>query len=274
MKLTTQEATQYFNLMWSLQAYANQKLGIMPEVTSVEEYEKLPSSEKLVVRDALYDNIDLIDSFLEAAQGKISEEEKTIVKSWKKFKQGDFFIERLLKKYAVFIDDNKVYAVFGLHETFEEVLPYVRLPYYARTVLLPFKDKIIYDGILQGYPMSFGGGVKTNFKETYLTAKQNGRIIENFIQNKKAEKQPIKKALNKDWGPTLDEVSTQLKKLRSSSGAPAIQSPVFSAAKASIELAKIAVENPDDLDQLWKTLKKVDRALSKAAKVLNRAEHY
>jgi len=274
MKLTTQDAAQYFNLMWSLQAYVNQKLAIIPDIVSVEEYEKLPSREKLIVRDALYDNIDLIDSFLESAQGKISQEESEIIKNWKKFERGDFFIERLLKKYAIFINGDKVYGVFSLYETFEEMLPYVRFPYYAKAVLLPFKGKIIYDGLLQGYSMSFGGGIKSTIKETYLAAKQNSKIIESFDPQKQAAKVAIKKTPNKNLGPALDELSKQAKKLRSSSDAPAIQSPAFSAAKASIELAKIAVENPDDLDELWRALKKADRALNKAAKVLNRAERY
>lgn len=274
MKLTTQDAAQYFNLMWSLQAYVNQKLAIMPEVASVEEYEKLPSTEKLIVRDALYDNIELIDSFLEEVYEKISREEREIIRSWKKFQRGDFFIERLLKKYAVFIGGDRVYGVLALYETFEEMLPYMRLPYNARAVLLPFKGKIIYDGMLQGYAMSFGGGIKSNLKEAYMAAKQNGRIIESFDPQKQAEKETMKKTPSKDWGPTLDEISQQTKKLRSSSGAPAVHSPAFSMAKASVEFAKLAVENPDDIDELWRALKKIKRAMSKAETVLYRSEYY
>jgi len=273
MKLSTQDAAEFFNLMWSLQAYVNQRLAIVPDVASVEAYGNLPTSDKLAVRDALYDNIHLIDSFLEAAQGQISDEQREIVQGWKEFKQGDFFIERLLKKYAIFIGGDKVYGVIALYETFEEMLPYVRLPYYTKAVLLPFKGKLIYDGMLQGYSMSFGGGIKSNLKETYLAAKQNGRIIESFGTANPGKKADIKGSQVKDWSPTLNELLKQVKKLKSNREAPAIQSPTFSIAKASIELAKIAVETPDDLDELWKALKKVNRAVSKTAKVLNRMDY-
>ena len=274
MKLTTQAADLFFKLMWSLQNYVNLKLEIIPDIATVDEYQQLPSTEKLDVRDALYDNIELIDKFVKENPQNLSEEELKIVKGWRKFQRGDFFIERLLKKYAIFIGDEKVYAVLGLYESLEDLLPYVRLPYYARAVLLPFKGKIVCDGMLQGYAVSFGGGVRSNLKETYMAAKQNGRIIESFYPGKQAEKTARKKKPSKDWGPTLDEISQQAKKLRSSSGAPAIQSPAFSMAKASTEFARLAVENPDDQDQLWKALRKVERALKKADTVLYRAEYY
>ena len=59
MKLSTQDADQFFELMWGLQAYVNLKMQILPDIETVEEYHDLPSSEKLAVRDALYDNIDV-----------------------------------------------------------------------------------------------------------------------------------------------------------------------------------------------------------------------
>lgn len=128
--------------------------------------------------------------------------------------------------------------------------------------------------MLQGYAVSFGGGIRANLKETYLAAKQNGKIIESFEPQKQSEKAGRKKKPSKDWLPILEDISQQAKKLRSSSGSPAIHSPAFSMAKTSIDFAKLAVENPDDIDELWKALKKVERAMKKADTVLYRAEYY
>ena len=274
MKLTVQDANLYFYLMWSLQNYVNLKMRIIPEIATVDEYQKLPPSKKIDVRDALYNNIELIDSYLKENPQGFSEEELAIVKRWKEFQQDNFFIERLLKNYAVFIGGEKVYGVLALQESLEDVLHFVQLPYYARAVLLPFKGKIIYDGMLQGHAVSFGGGIRSNLKETYMAAKQNGRIIESFDPQKQLTKTTRKKKPSKDWGPILEEISQQTKKLRSSSGAPAIHSPAFSMAKGSIEFAKLAVENSDDIDELWRALKKIERAMSKAETALYRSEYY
>ncbi|MEA3335961.1 MAG: DUF6605 domain-containing protein, partial [Chloroflexota bacterium] len=84
------------------------------------------------------------DAYLEENPQELSQEEREIVRSWKKFVRGDFYIKRLLKKYAV----------LALHDSFEDMLAFTRLPCYAKAVLLPFKNKIVYDGILQGYSIS------------------------------------------------------------------------------------------------------------------------
>lgn len=274
MKLSKQEADLFFKLMWSLQNYVNLKMGIVADVATVDEYKDLPSSQKIEIRDALYNNIELIDSYLKENPQDLSAEELEIVKSWKKFQQGNYYIERTLKKYAIFIGEKKVYGVLALYDTLEDVLPYARWPYYTIAVLLPFKGKIIYDGLLQGYRVSFGGGIKSSLKETYMAAKQNGRIIESFDPKTQAEIAASRETPTKDFGPTIDEISRQAKKLRASRGTPAIHSPAFSLVKASTEFARKAVEDSDDLDELWRIMKKVNRAIRKAETVLNRAEYY
>ena len=269
MQLTTQDAEIFYRLMWSLQSYVNQKLGILPQITTVDEYQILTSRETIPVRDALFDNIELIDAYLQENPQQFITEELDIIKSWKQFIRGEFFIERFLKKFTIFIGNEDVYGVLGLYESFEDLLPFVRLPYYVKAVLLPFKSKIIYDGILESYNILFGGGMRSDLKETYMIAKQNGRIIDSFDPAKRVKK----KKPSKDWRPIVDEISQEVKKLRSSSGAPPIQSPAFSLAKASIDFTKTAVNTPDDLDELWKSLKRVERAIRKAETTLFRADY-
>ena len=59
-----------------------------------------------------------------------------------------------------------------------------------------------------------------------------------------------------------------------SAGQPPIQSPAFSLVKASLDLAQNAVHNPEDLDSLWESLRKVDRTLSRVETTLHRGERY
>ena len=95
-------------------------------------------------------------------------------------------------------------------------------------------------------------------------------LRESFDPKKQAEKTAGKKKPIKDWGPTISDILKEAKKLRSSSGAPAIHSPAFSLAKASIEFSKRAVDSSEDTDALWKALEKVERALSKTETILYR----
>jgi hypothetical protein len=203
----------------------------------------------------------------------LSAENLAIISGWKKSIRGDFFIERFLKKYAVFIQEEKVYAVLGLHQSFDEIIHRSNLPLYVETVLLPFKDKIIYDGLLGTRNIYFGGGIKRRLKETYMRAKQNSRILVSLEKtNSENQNKPETRPLA-NWKPELSELARKAKKLKGSVTSPAIYSPAFSLVKASIEFAQIAASDANDLESLHKALNKVRRAYNKSNTVLYREEY-
>jgi hypothetical protein len=273
MKLSKQDADLFFELMWTLQYFINQKLRILSIIKTLEDYIACSTEEKLKVRQALYEQPELIDTFIDGNPRQFSEEKLEIVKAWKQFIAGDFYIERMLKKYTIFISsDNNVYAVLALHDAFENMLYKGQLPVLVKAVLLPFKGKIVYDGLLQGYNIFFGSGISGDLKEIYMAAKQNGRIIESL---ESPGTQPAtckaRKAL-KDWKPEFEKLVTRAKKLRGGGGQPAIYSPAFSLVKASLELGQLAVSDSEDVTRLWTCLEKVERALRKVETTLYRSE--
>ena len=144
---------------------------------------------------------------------------------------------------------------------------------YIRLKDLPFKGKIVYDGLFQTYNFYFGAGIKRELKESYMRAKQNNRITESLEPTQKGtQKKKLSKPL-KNWKPELNELAGKAKKLRGSSEHPTIYSPAFSLVKASIEFAQLSVSDSADLDHLYKSLRKVERALKKSKMVLNREEY-
>ncbi len=276
MKLSPDEVALYYKLMWPLQFYVNQKLNILPDVDSVEAYASgYDFEDKLPVRNALYENTELIDAFVGENPAQLTEDELAIVRGWKNFVAGDFYIERFLKKGAIFIhtgEPPQVYIVLGLMDSLKEMFQYYqRPPILVKTILLPFKRRIIYDGLFQTYSIFFGGGIKGDLKEIYMAAKQNQRIIETLEPDRHAKQQ--EKARHKptrDWGSEVDELVKAANKLKGSN--VPIQSEAFSLLKAGAALAQSAVHNPDDLDALWKLNKRVNRALRKLETALYRAE--
>jgi len=135
------------------------------------------------------------------------------------------------------------------------------LPTYLKTVLLPFKGKIIYDGLIEGYNLFMGSGISASLRNTYRAAKQQGKIIESLDPDWKPSESKIH--VQKDWKPLLDELIARASKLRAGGGDATVLSPVFSLVRASLEFARIAVEKPDDLDALDKPFGKVERAVEK-----------
>lgn len=65
MNLSQEDADLFFKLMWDLQFYVNQQRQILTNVKSIEEYVPLSMSDKVDVADALWENPDLIDTYVE-----------------------------------------------------------------------------------------------------------------------------------------------------------------------------------------------------------------
>ncbi|WP_028315266.1 hypothetical protein [Desulfatibacillum aliphaticivorans] len=273
MKLSEDDVAVFYKLMFSLQLYVCSKLGIF-EVADLKEYDGLSMDQKGQVRDALWDNADLIDSFVEENPFDFTQEELAIVLGWKGFIKGDFFIERLLKKYAVFIKDKTVYGVLGLVQDFDEFIEKWDIPLYTRAVLLPFKGKIVYDGLMHFHHLHFGGGIKEELKFIYMRAKQNDCIIESFDEPADQKGKSQKNIPVKDWTPELEELAAKAKKLRSSAGQPAALSPAFSLVKASIEFAQLAASGNDDYEDMYRALKKAINALKKSQQAVELGDYF
>jgi hypothetical protein len=182
MLLAHDEAHLFFKLHRTLMFYVNERLEVLPEkLASPEEFAHQPPESRLEVRNALVNEIDLIESFVNENPAGFTEDELDIVLSWRHLVDGTFFIFRELKKYTVFLsseDQSIAYGVTALTQPFEELVgPY--LPVMTKTVLLPFNDKIIYDGLLTGPGPSlwFGAGIRRGLNESYQNAKERYGIV-------------------------------------------------------------------------------------------------
>jgi hypothetical protein len=184
---------------------------------------------------------------------------------------GDFYIERFLKKQAIFIaNDDKVYGVCGLYEGLDEMIHTSYLPLWIKGVLLPFAGKIVYDGLFQSHNIYFGSGIRRRLKETYMIAKQNDRIIlslDSAPVAKKAKRQALKR-----WEPEINDLYEKAKQLKGGADYPLTHGAAFGLVKASLEFAQGAVASSKDIDALYKALKKVERELKKAYTILDRED--
>src|SRR5207249_9433157 len=83
------------------------------------------------------------------------------------------------------------------------------LPVLAETVLLPFKDKVIYDGLLGRYNIFFGGGIRRGLQERYSTAKERFGIVTTLpVQSRPAaDRRPAQKLQSR---PSPDEARKAL----------------------------------------------------------------
>lgn len=180
MLLEPHEVDLFFRLHRTLMFFVNQRLTVIPnKVATPEDFAALSPGVRLKVRDALTANLDLIESFAGENPASLSDDELDIVRSWRHLVAGRFYVFRELKKYTVFLSTEKqpvAYGVLALSQPFEDLIgPY--LPVLTQTVLLPFKDRIVYDGLMSSYNVSFGPGIRRNLNEDFKTAKDRHGIV-------------------------------------------------------------------------------------------------
>ena len=180
MLLPPHELEQFFRLHRSLLFFVNQRLTVIPnQLDTPEEFAALSPNVRLEVRDALSANLDLIDSFVDDNPAHLSDDELDIVRSWRHLAHGRFYVFRELKRYTVFLSSDTppvAYGVLALSQPFEDLIgPY--LPVLTQTVLLPFKNGIVYDGLISSFNVSFGAGIKRHLNEDFKSAKDRHGIV-------------------------------------------------------------------------------------------------
>lgn len=264
MTLDPDDGKLFFELMWKLQYYVNQKRGFHANISSLIEYANLPTEKKLKARDALWESPDLIESYVQENPDALPPEQLEIVRRWKGFIKGSFFILRHLKKGSVFIGkDNQVYAVHGIQDPLDEVIPSYFLPQMVEAVLLPFRGKIVYDGLLSSYNVHFGGGIRSDLNHAYMVAKQKNRIITTL--EPEFEK-PLETKPKRTIAPQLKEVSTSLAKIK---GEGSLQKSALALARSSLEVTLADADGSITSTELEKYAQKIFKASKRLLDVLD-----
>ena len=180
MLLSPQDAQMFFKLHRMLMFFVNQRLQVLPDpLATPEAFAALSPELRVKVRDPFRDHLDLIDAFAEENPHHLPDEELAIVRSWRHLVAGKFYIFRELKKYTVFLSLEKhpiAYGVLALADPFEELVG-PHLPVLVETILLPFKDRIVYDSLLNAYRISFGSGIRRSLNENFKEAKERHGIV-------------------------------------------------------------------------------------------------
>ncbi len=160
--------------------FVNQRLQVIPDrVNTPGEYTTLSPKDRFIVHEALNANLDLIESFVTENPAHLTKDELDIVGDWRHLVTGKFYIFRSLTKYTVFLSTTSpviAYGVRALSQPFEDMTG-PTLPVLVQTVLLPFKNTIVYDGLMNRFNISFGPGIRRNLNDDFKAAKERHGIV-------------------------------------------------------------------------------------------------
>jgi len=250
--------------MWKLQYYVNQKNGFHKKITTFDEYANLATEKKLKARNALWEHPELIEAYVQENPDALPPGELEIVQKWKGFVKGSFFLLRHLKKGSIFIGDgDQVYSVHGIQDALEEVIPTYALPQMVIAVLLPFKGQIIYDGLLEGYNIQIGGGIRSNLNHAYAVAKQKDRII-TTLEPELATPKIVKS--KKNALPQLKELTATMEKIK---GDGPLQNSALTLARLCLGVSIADAEGKFTSDEIESQARKIVKASNRLLNLLD-----
>ena len=177
MTLSDIEYKTFLKTHIDLLFFVGQQGNFIADDVNFDQFVDLDFSIKLKCRDFLLDNKILLDDYITINFDHFTTEQISTLTGFKKMISSDFVIFKCLTNNAIFIDtkDNKFYAVKALGDSFDEFFD--RFPVLVRTTLLPYKDKIVYDGFIKPTGVYFGSGMTSTMKEDYKLAKMNNQIL-------------------------------------------------------------------------------------------------
>ncbi len=180
MKLSAQDTERFYRIWWALLRYVNAQHRIVPDLPPVPGEMRLKSEDAHRIRQVLWASDELREAFIADNPAGLPAADLALAASWRDRVTGQFFILRHLKKYSIFLAQErppKAYGVLGLASSIQEITPSPALPVLVQAVLLPFEGKIIYDSLLVPYPVTFGSGIRRNLNDGYRQIQERGEVI-------------------------------------------------------------------------------------------------
>jgi hypothetical protein len=211
MILPVEQTQRFYRIWWALLRFVNRERDMFPDLPENPEAGSLPFDQSVDLRETLWKDPSLLQSFVEENPYALPQSDIDLVSSWQHRLEGKFFVLRHLKKYTVFLnsaDPPHAYGVLGLVSPIEEIIG-PDVPLMVNAVLLPFEDKIIYDGMIAPYSVYFGRGITDDLNMSLRDAKEREGIITSLAPQP-ADPDELQKAVEKRNAKLLAEFRREL----------------------------------------------------------------
>lgn len=178
MRLSDEDVELYYRLMWGLLYYTNQRHHVMKALDGPDLRDRDPH-EVSRLNELLFSHPGLMDSFVDENPLDLAPEELDIVRGWKRFIDDRFLVVEHAKEHSVLVtvgDDMRAYGVVGLNDGMREIVG-DRLPRFVETIILPFKGRIVYCGLLGYINVLIGPTMRRGIMAEYKRARSRFGVI-------------------------------------------------------------------------------------------------
>ncbi len=181
LSLIESDRDEFLYLQKNLILFTNEQFGIYKKFKTIENLNLNDQADIadgiMPIRERMYNEKNL-DAFCKANK-KLTDQQIEIVYSWRLVYSDNFFIIKHLKNQTVLITskEDKLYGVVGISSGLDQFFPSECLPIMINAKLLPFKEKIVYDGFFGYHNIFFGGNITKNLLSAYNKIKGTQGIL-------------------------------------------------------------------------------------------------
>jgi hypothetical protein len=170
-----EEAKDFLRLYISLMHFAGKSRDIIAKNKSYRAFMNTSLDVKAQCRDAIYSPSPIIQEFIESSEG-LTEQDKIDAEAWKRYIAGQFVALKHTKNHTIFMpleDAQVAYAANSLTSDLGEMLD---TPVVVNTVLLPFRSKILCDGLIS-FGVFIGRNMHAGLNDEFKKLKKSGKLL-------------------------------------------------------------------------------------------------
>lgn len=183
MTLAPYETARFYRGWRPLLSYVNARVRVLSDLSPNPPEGSVSPADLIKVRDALWRDDSLREAFMAENPAGLPPEDLALMGSWSRRIVGQYYIYRHLKKHTVVLTASgkaRAYGVLGLVSPLSEVVRQ-QPPVLVNLVLLPFEDRITYDGLVTSSSITFGPGIRAGLDDNYRAARERGGVVTSLL---------------------------------------------------------------------------------------------
>ncbi|MFN3649753.1 MAG: hypothetical protein ACK47B_09230 [Armatimonadota bacterium] len=212
MILAPHETERFYRIWRPLLGYVNRRLRLVADFSAKLAHGRGSPTDIRMVREALWRDDSLLAQYVAENPEGLAPADLALVESWRRRVAGRFYLYRHLKKHTVVLSANGVpraYGVLGLVSPLSEVARQPP-PVLVEMVLLPFEDRITYDGLIAPFGIAFGPGIRAELDDLYRAARERGGVLTSLLPAEAEGAEELRSRLRAGNNLVLKELRKEL----------------------------------------------------------------
>ncbi len=174
--LSQKDADLYYKIYFGLLDFTNKKYNIKPGLRIYQTKSINPQQLTEILERFWQKNKTITTEFCLKNPYNFNSEELKIASDFKKGFREPMIIARYFQEYTGIVHNEDLYMVKGIRTNFDTFINKLDIPMLVITALVPFKNVIVFDSIIQQFPIDIDADTQEYVEKVVQTAEKIYRL--------------------------------------------------------------------------------------------------